>query len=54
MDDLDHSSTLDRVKKAIKQTTTTNASVIDSLTAEIFKAAGLETLDTFHNILTSI
>ena len=54
MDDLDSPPTLDEVKKAIKQTSISKASGIDSRFAEIFRTAGPETLNTFHNILTSI
>ena len=54
MDDLDFPPTLDDVKKAIKQTSMSKASEIDGLPAKIFMAAGPETLNTFHNILTGI
>ena len=54
MGDLDLLPTLDEVKKAIKQTSIGKTSGFDGLPAEILKAAGSETLDTFHNILTSI
>ena len=46
MDDLDLSPSLDEVKKSIKCTTIYKASRIDGLPAEIFKAAGPETLNT--------
>ena len=54
MNDLALPATLDKVKKTIKQANIGKASRIDSLPAEIFKAAWPETLNTFHNILTSI
>ena len=53
-DDLDLPSTLDEVKRTMKQTSIGKASGIDGLPAEIFKAAGPGMLNTFHNILTII
>ena len=52
--DHDLPPTLGEVKKAIKQTSISKTSGIDGLTAEVFKAAASETLNTFHSILTSM
>ena len=54
MDDLDLLPTLNEVNKAIKQASIGKTLGIDGLPAEILKAVGSETLDAFHNILTSI
>ena len=46
-------TTLDEIKKAIKQASIGKVSGIDGFPDEILKAAGPETLDTFDNKLTS-
>ena len=46
--------TLNEVMKAVKRTSTGRAAGMDNIPAELFKAAGPEAMDAFHNILTSI
>ena len=53
MNGLNLPSTLDGIKKTIKQTNTGKAYGIDGPPAKIFQAAGSETMNTLHNILTS-
>ena len=51
---LDLSPNLDDIKKAIIKTSTSIASSIGGIPADLFKTTGLEILATFHNILASI
>ena len=52
--DLDEPPSLDEVQKAINQTSSGRASGKDSIPAEIYKAAGPDALNAFHDILLDI
>ena len=54
MTELDEPPTLDEFQKAIQQTSSDRASGKDSIPAEIYKAAGSNTLDVFFDILLAI
>lgn len=54
MEGLDQSPTIDEVKKAISAMNSNRASGKDSIPAEIFKAAGPNALEAFHDVLQSI
>ena len=52
--DLDEPPSLDEVQKAINQTSSGRASGKDSIPAEIYKTAGPDALNAFHDILLDI
>lgn len=52
--DLDLRPSLEEIKKSIRQTSAGNASGMDGIPIELDNTAGPETLDAFHNILSSI
>ena len=53
-DELNQLPTIDEVKKAIKQISSGKAASIDSIPAELYKAAGPVILAAFHDTLTSL
>ena len=53
-DELNQLPTIDEVKKAIKQTSSRKAAGMDSIPAELYKAAGPVTLAALHDTLTSL
>ena len=53
-DSLAEPPTMDKIKKAIHQTSSSRASGKDGIPAEIYKAAGPNALEAFHDVLLSI